>query len=251
MTSHPDHSHGGKENAEFDAFASDYSGGMENSVKALLGKSGEDFLDVKLQWLLRHFPALHDRQANFTILDYGCGRGDLLRLMAKRGVTPRMLGSDISGGMLQEGAKIWPSGDAPLPVFLQQTGARVPCETASIDLVLISSVLHHVPPTERPDVYSEIDRVLRPGGHVVVFEHNPFNPVTRYVVSHTPIDENAILLKAREVTHGLHGLGFSGLKTDYIMFAPPRLRAIGAGLDRLLHWLPFGAQYAVRARKYR
>ena len=41
--------------AEFDSFAADYSGGMDNSVKALLGNSGEDFLAVKLDWMLRHF----------------------------------------------------------------------------------------------------------------------------------------------------------------------------------------------------
>ena len=249
MSGNDNHPHGGNDGAEFDAFATDYSGGMDNSVKALLGKSGEDFLDVKLQWLLRNIPGLRDSRADFTILDYGCGRGDLLRLMAKRGVTPRMLGSDISGGMLREGAKIWPSELAPLPIFMPQTEARVPCDSGVADLVLISSVLHHVPLAARPGVYAEIHRLLRPAGQVVVFEHNPLNPVTRYVVSHTPIDQNAILLGASEVRGGLNDLGFADISTDYIMFAPPRLRTIGAALDRMLRWLPLGAQYAVRARK--
>lgn len=249
MASDANRPHGSNDGAEFDAFAADYTGGMENSVKALLGKSGEDFLDVKLHWLLRNIPTLREDRADFTVLDYGCGRGDLLRLMAKRGVTPRMLGSDISSGMLREGAKIWPSDLAPLPMFMPQAGANVPCGSAVADLVLISSVLHHVPLAERPDVYAEIHRLLRPGGYVVVFEHNPLNPVTRYVVSHTPIDQNAILLGAGEVTHGLNKLGFADVKTDYIMFAPPRLRTISTALDRMLRWLPLGAQYAVRAHK--
>jgi len=46
------------------------------------------------------------------------------------------------------------------------------------------------------------------GGHVVVFEHNPLNPVTRFVVARTPIDPNAILLRAAEVMRGLSGAGF-------------------------------------------
>lgn len=249
MTDKDETSNGRPDAAEFDSFAADYSGGMDNSVKALLGNSGDDFLDVKLQWLLRKVPALATAGADFTLLDYGCGRGDLLRLMAKRGLRPRMLGSDVSGAMLREGAKAWPLEFAPLPSLLQQAGAGVPCDSGVADLVVISSVLHHVPVAERPDVYREINRILKPGGRVVVFEHNPLNPVTRYVVSHTPIDRNAILLHAGEVAGGLQQAGFGTVRTNYIMFAPPRWQALGTSLDRLLSWLPFGAQYAASARK--
>ncbi len=38
------------------------------------------------------------------------------------------------------------------------------------------------------------------------------------------------------------------LDTDYLMFMPPGL-AVLRGIDRLLAWLPMGAQYAVAARK--
>lgn len=234
--------------AEFDAFASDYSGGMDNSVKALLGESGDDFLTVKLNWLTRRFWRGDDKVGPATILDYGCGRGDLIRVMAQSGIKARFVGSDVSGGMMQQGLKNWPR-DLPRPTFLQQTGAAVPHDSASFDLVVISSVLHHVPMAERPDVYAEIQRLLKPGGQVVVFEHNPLNPVTRYVVSHTPIDEHAILLNAREVKRGLAAAGFNLVDAGYLMFAPPRLRRIGAWFDVMLGWLPLGAQYAVRAVK--
>jgi SAM-dependent methyltransferase len=240
---------GDTHSAEFDAFAADYSGGMDNSVKALLGTSSENFLAVKLRWLLRKFPALRNVDGHFSLLDYGCGRGDLLRLMAKYGLKPHMLGSDVSAGMLEEGIKIWPAAIAPLPVFMPQNNTDVPCGSGSIDLLIISSVLHHVAISERPLVYREINRLLKPGGHVVIFEHNPRNPVTRYVVSHTPIDQNAVLLDAREAAEGLRSAGLAEIGTSYIMFAPPRLRRIGAALDQLLGWLPMGAQYVATARK--
>lgn len=234
--------------AEFDAFASDYSGGMDNSVKALLGESGDDFLTVKLNWLSRRFWRGQEAAAPASILDYGCGRGDLIRVMAQSGIKARFVGSDISSGMMQQGLKNWPQ-DLPRPTFLQQTGAAVPHDSASFDLVIVSSVLHHVPIAERPHVYAEIVRLLKPGGQVVVFEHNPLNPVTRYVVSHTPIDEHAILLGAGEVKRGLKAAGLDPEGAGYLMFAPPRLRRLGAWFDILLSWLPFGAQYAVRAVK--
>jgi SAM-dependent methyltransferase len=237
-----------KQKAEFDAFAADYAGGMDNPLKALAGASGDDFLGVKLDWLLRHVLTPERRRSNFRILDYGCGRGDFLNLMARRGITLDMTGSDISTGMLQEGARHWPK-DAPLPRFLAQNGAAVPLADGAVDLIVISSVLHHVAPAERNAVYAELHRLLKPGGEVVVFEHNPLNPVTRYVVAHTPIDANAILLGAGEASAGLTQAGFVAPRCNYIMFAPPRLGALARLVDRLLFWLPLGAQYAVLARK--
>jgi SAM-dependent methyltransferase len=129
-----------------------------------------------------------------------------------------------------------------------QDGSLTPLTTGSVDLVIISAVLHHVAPEDRLGVYAELQRVLRPGGRLVVFEHNPLNPVTRYVVSHTPIDQNAILLRAREVSQALRSLEFNEPQTNYLMFVPPRLGAL-AGIERVLHWLPLGAQYAVAATR--
>ena len=89
---------------------------------------------------------------------------------------------------------------------------------------------------------------MKPGGRVYVFEHNPLNPVTNWVVKHTPIDQNAILLRAGEVTRGLKEAGFEGVGTSYQMFFPPRLRFL-RGVENLLRWLPFGGQYAVWGKK--
>jgi hypothetical protein len=39
--------------AEFDAHAPGYAAGMENPLKALLGDSAEQFVALKLRWLVR------------------------------------------------------------------------------------------------------------------------------------------------------------------------------------------------------
>ena len=90
--------------------------------------------------------------------------------------------------------------------------------------------------------------MLKPGGRLYVFEHNPRNPLVRHVIARTPIDENAILLDAREVQDGLLGSGRYELETDYLMFMPPGIAWLRF-VDRALAWLPLGAQYAVAARK--
>lgn len=199
---------GERQHAEFDSFAAGYSGGMDNPIKALAGASADDFLSVKYRWLMKQRRGEPDWPAEFRILDYGCGRGDLLNLMARRGMRVDMVGSDVSGEMLKAGQQIWPRQTAPLPRFLQQDGVRVPLAGNSVDLAIVSSVLHHVPVDQRDSVFAELFRLLKPGGQLVVFEHNPLNPVTRYVVAHTPIDENAILLRASEVLDRAKKAGF-------------------------------------------
>lgn len=233
--------------AEFDAYSRDYDAGMDNPVKGLLGESADDFVAIKLRWLLRQFPGLERRDASFHILDYGCGIATLLRLMAEAGFHATLAGCDMSSGMLEMARLRWPA-ELPRPELHQQDGARTPVPDASIDLAVISAVLHHVPLSDRPGVYAELQRVLRPGGSLVVFEHNPLNPVTRYVVSHTPIDANAILLRAREVCDALGEIRFAGIQTRYLMFLPPRLSGL-ARVESAMGWLPLGAQYAVVARR--
>jgi SAM-dependent methyltransferase len=231
---------------EFDQYAAGYDAGMDNPLKAMLGESADTFVAIKLRWLLRRFPDLRDRKEEFRILDYGCGVGTLLRLTAEAGLRATLAGCDVASGMLDEASRHWPA-HLRTPEFHQQDGARTPFAPMSFDFVVISAVLHHVAPNERADVYGELCRVLRPAGRLVVFEHNPLNPVTRYVVARTPIDRNAILLRAGEVCRGLQPF-FTNIRTNYLMFLPPRLRALEA-LENGVRWLPLGAQYAVTAHR--
>ena len=232
--------------AEFDRHAADYDGGLDHPIKRLLGDSADQFIAVKARWLLRREPGL--RAGGVSLLDYGCGAGDLMRVLAGLGGRASFTGCDVSTGMLAEAAARWPATLGPAPALAPQAGARTPFADRQFDVATISAVLHHVPVPERPAVYAELGRVLRPGGRLYVFEHNPRNPLVRHVIARTPIDENAILLDAGEVEDGLLGSGRYEVETDYLMFMPPGLGWLRF-VDRALAWLPLGAQYAVAARK--
>jgi ubiquinone/menaquinone biosynthesis C-methylase UbiE len=231
--------------AEFDKHSENYDGGIDNSVKGMLGDA-DSFIAVKARWLMRHEPGL--RAGGLSLLDYGCGAGDLMRVLAGMGARATFVGCDVSAGMLAEVGRRWPAAGGPAPALEVQEGARTPFADGQFDVAVISAVLHHVPTAERPAVYAELGRVLRPGGRLYVFEHNPRNPLVRYVIARTPIDANAILLDVREVRRGLLGAGRYDLATDYLMFMPPGMAFLGF-VDRALAWLPLGAQYAVAARK--
>ncbi len=232
--------------AEFDRHAGTYDGGLDNPIKRMMGGSADQFIAVKARWLLRREPGL--KTGGEAVLDYGCGAGDLMRVLGELGARAAFTGCDVSSGMLAEVGKRWPASLGPAPALAVQEGARTPFADRRFDIVAISAVLHHVPIDERQAVYRELGRVLKPGGRIYVFEHNPRNPLVRYVIARTPIDENAILLDAREVRHGLLDTARYDLETDYLMFMPPGLTFLRP-IDRTLAWLPLGAQYVVAARK--
>ena len=232
--------------AEFDRHAATYDGGLDNPVKRMMADSADQFIAVKARWLLRREKGLVD--GTLKLLDYGCGVGDLMRVLADLGARADFAGCDVSQAMLAEVVKRWPARHGPPPFLSVQHGPRTAFVDGQFDVATISAVLHHVPLIERPVVYAELARVLKPGGRLYVFEHNPRNPLVRYVIARTPIDSNAILLDAREVRAGLQDSARYDLDTDYLMFMPPGV-AFLRGVDRALAWLPFGAQYAVAAVK--
>jgi 2-polyprenyl-3-methyl-5-hydroxy-6-metoxy-1,4-benzoquinol methylase len=69
--------------AEFDKHAASYDGGLDNPVKRMMGDSADQFIAVKARWLLRKEKGL--RSGGLNLLDYGCGAGDLMRVLAKLG----------------------------------------------------------------------------------------------------------------------------------------------------------------------
>lgn len=233
--------------AEFDAYAKGYNAGLDNPVAALVGGGADAFVAVKVRWLLRRWPTLVGN-TEISILDYGCGVATLLRLLRSAGVQAQMTGTDISTGMLREAALLWPSSLA-IPRFKAQDGVATMLPPELFDLIVVSAVLHHIAPDQRVDAYAELHRLLRRGGHLVVFEHNPWNPVTRYVVAHTPIDEHAVLLAPPEVAAALDAGGWHDIRTNHFMFLPPRLRLMATVTDRVFGWLPMGGQYAVTATR--
>ena len=245
-----------KQGSEFDEYADDYTGGSEVALKRMLGRDLSDYVEVKAEWLLRDLSGAAgadradpagERPASDTtrLLDYGCGNGVLLMLLRRLGFRGDLAGADVSAGMLEEAARQWPD-DSP-PGFRQINKGSAPYDDGSFDIVVASAVFHHVPPADRAAVYGDMARLLAPGGRAYVFEHNPLNPLTRYVVRRTPIDRNAILLGAGEVVSGLASAGLQDVRTKYLMFFPPAARLLRPA-ERALGWLPIGAQYVVRGR---
>jgi len=116
------------------------------------------------------------------------------------------------------------------------------------DCAFAACVFHHIPPEVHEGLFAEIRRVLKSGGFLMVYEHNPLNPLTVRTVNACPFDENAILIRASVLRARVERSGFRESKTRYRVFFPKRLQWLRVMEDKLA-WLPVGAQYFVCGRK--
>ena len=79
---------------------------------------------------------------------------------------------------------------------------------------------------------------------MVVFEHNPLNPLTRRAVATCAFDDDAILLWPWEAKRLVASGGFSHTRLEYIVFFPRALAPLRP-LEPKLAWLWLGAQVMV------
>jgi ubiquinone/menaquinone biosynthesis C-methylase UbiE len=100
-----------------------------------------------------------DPRPDERILDAGCGTGDHLTALTDHGSSP--IGLDLSLGMLQRARMKAPS----VPVLLASLSEGLPFKPDRFDGVLCSLVSEHL--TDLNRFFSEIYRVLRPGGRLV------------------------------------------------------------------------------------
>ena len=231
--------------AEFDQFAAGYNAGMDNFVKHLAASGADDFAEIRAEWLVHYVKAIGNG-AGTSLLDFGCGSATFLKALRRARYGGTLAGCDVSNGMLEEARRTWTEG-AP-PHLSLQPHDRLPYPLQCFDLAVAIAVFHHIPPAERGRWYGELYRVLRPGGRCIIFEHNPWNPVTRWVVSRTPIDANAVLLSQREAGAALRDAGFETISTSSIIFFPPRFKFFRPW-ERRLAWLPLGGQYVAVGRR--
>jgi SAM-dependent methyltransferase len=210
---------------KFDHYARSYREAHRDSVR-LSGEAPEYFAEHKLGCLERAGVTPEAR-----VLDYGCGTGSLTRLLAGRHA--RVAGYDPS-----EQSRALALEVAPSATFYGEESA-IP--EADFDVAILSGVLHHVPPGEREGVVAEVVKKLAPGGRLFVFEHNPYNPVTRRAVAACPFDDDAILLAPGEIRALLQRARLRAVQQDYVLFFPRPLARLRP-FEPLLRWLPLGAQ---------
>jgi SAM-dependent methyltransferase len=218
----------------------DYSERYDELMKKRLGFFEKDegyFARYKIELVRR---LLHTRPRR--ILEYGCGIGRNMGHLGRIFPDSEIYGCDISKKSIEVAHRKNPGA------FFFIAGENPP--VPSFDLVIVANVLHHVPPPERRTVVGGQVRLLAAQGCIFVFEHNPYNPLTRRIVNTCPFDKDAVLLEPGESRRLLEDAGASVERLGYCLFFPGFMRGIRR-LERILAWLPLGGQYYVEAKKPR
>ena len=224
--------------AEFDKFADEY----KELYQDVIGVSGEDvefFADYKVKdtaQLIREYGL----PADLSILDFGSGIGGSVPFFLKHLPLCQLTCLDVSRKSLEICAKRY-KGKAR---FVGLSGEKIPLEDNSFHVVFTACVFHHISPGSHQVLVEEIRRILKPGGIFIAFEHNPYNYLTVRAVNACSFDENAILIRGKNFRRLLRRSGLVNDKLHYRIFFPGPLGFLRP-LEKLMRWLPLGAQYYV------
>lgn len=190
----------------------------------------EHYLAKRVRYIVEHCPT-------GRILDVGCGTGTLAGRLAAAGY--RVTGLDPSQGMLGVMAEAAPAVEA-----VRGDGGDLPFEDGTFDLAITVAALHHVAdPAAVRATLVEMARVVRPGGRIIVWDHNPRNPYWKNLMARVPQDDGSErLIPEEEIVGGLHAGGAEvigasqlGLVPDFV---PPSLLGLAQLAERVVEQTP-------------
>ena len=138
-----------------------------------------------------------------TVLDIGCGTGNLTRaLLARLSAAGRVHAIDISARMIEvargkvaDGRVVWHAVD----------GKQLPLDDAACDRAICYSVWPHF--DDRKAVATELKRVLKPGGHFHVWHLSPRQRINEIHASAGEAVCQDILPPAMDTADLLAGIG--------------------------------------------
>jgi len=188
----------------------------------------EYFHRYKAEWLASHFSRTE------PVLDFGAGVGSLTRELTPR--FDEVHGYDPSSESLELARERAPSAHL--------VHDRSTLREGYYGVAILANVLHHVPVEERAELMDFVASRLRPGGSLVLWEHNPLNPLTRRAVRDCPFDEGVTLLWPREMRKLQRKAGMKKLRRDWVVFFPATLSKLRF-MESRLRLCPLGAQCVV------
>ena len=225
---------------DFDQHASQYRKIHTQNVK-ITGADSYYFAAHKIE-LLKEYENDHPSR----LLDIGCSDGVVETFIEKEFPSFKINAIDVSA----ESISLANEKNLKNSIFQCYDGGLLPFNENQFDIIFVAAVLHHIDFSLHHVFLKEALRVLKPGGRIYIFEHNPKNPVTRYIVNTCVFDKDAKLLDSKYAFSILQNAGFKKISTRFILFFPRKkwLKSL-IKLEKKLASIPFGAQYMISGIK--
>ena len=218
----------------FDSHASNYEQALNESL-GIFGETSSYFAQYKLDILTQYI----DQREIKSVLDYGSGIGSSIPFIRRKFPDSEIWATDLSIKSLEILKTSYP---------FTQISDSLSLPEKYFDLIFVSCVFHHIPVQNRSEIINQLFCHLSPKGRLVIFEHNPYNPVTRRIVSNCEFDEGVVLINNSSLKKLiLNASPKSKTKNGYCLFFPSFLSKLSY-FEKFLRWLPFGGQYFVIAQ---
>ncbi len=225
----------------FDSFAETYREVHTKSIKNVSGTDSFYFAEYKVKELVQF-----EENKEARVLDLGCGDGVTEVFLEKYFPLFNITGIDISEKSIEEAQKKQLKKSA----FQIYDGNQIPFAKESFDVIFVAGVLHHIDAAKQQAIVNELFRVLKVHGHLYLFEHNPVNPLTRFLVNTCVFDKGVKLLYSKKCKGLLQKSGFRIQNLIYTIFFPRTgfFKKL-ITLEKYIRKVPIGGQYYFRASK--
>ncbi len=136
----------------------------------------------KLNQILETVIKAADLSPGDRMLDVGCGSGRLLIEASRRFPECRFHGVDATPGMIDRARTAAAEQNSPV-TFNTGLVQTLPFDDASLDAVVSSFLIHHLPDEIADDAFVEMNRVLKPGGRLVIADYGRPESLWGYIAS--------------------------------------------------------------------
>jgi SAM-dependent methyltransferase len=224
-----------REKTTLDIYADDYDEILKENLK-LVTNDVSAFIRYKVEYLTSQ------HLSPKRILDFGCGIGRAGNFLKQAFPEAKLWGCDVSEQSIRLARENYPD----TKFFSIAKPTDIELYSGMFDLVFVSCVLHHIIPEERLWWLESLAKALSLNGKIAIFEHNPYNPMTRHFVATCDFDVGVTLLSLQECKSLMTRAGLRCISSQYTLFFPWRTRFFKK-LEKFLTWLPLGGQYCIIA----
>jgi len=172
------------------------------------------------------------------ILDFGSGIGLATSLFIRNFRKSKIFAFDTSKKSLE---------------FLKRKNPKININKINVfknkyDLITVFGVFHHIPVKKRIKNLKLLFSLLKSSGKIFIFEHNPYNPITRNIVNNCPYDIGVKLIAMKNFIKISRQNNFKIIDKGYCLFFPEFLKFFRK-YEYFLKWLPLGGQYYIELSK--